>query len=284
MPVMNTNGTYFNFNLGKFNKVISTIAKEKVIIDYNNLSGVYIFTSDNLDYKTSDVYKPSKTEKPISTKTKYVGRPSNREKTLAAIEKYPPAAYRETKPTFSKEAILLIPHHQMQVLKSTKFSEMEDVISRLNQVAKVTPKLYGQDGVKDKMIYLHYFYGSQDWFVTELDQSTGESFGYADLGYGAELGYMSIPEFVKNGKVELDFYFEPKRWSAIKQDGDSAFEKQNKTVKPLAEKPKSIPAKADDSELKDAVRGLEAFMKTTSDATEKSQLKQAINGLKALLK
>jgi hypothetical protein len=37
MPVMNTNGTYFNFNLGKFNKVISTIAKEKVIIDYNKI-------------------------------------------------------------------------------------------------------------------------------------------------------------------------------------------------------------------------------------------------------
>lgn len=408
MPVMNTNGTNFNFNVGKFNDVISTIGKEKVIIDYNTLSNVYIFTSDNLDFNTSDVYKPKKSDKPISTKTKYVGRPSNREKTLAAIEKNPPAAYRETKPTFSSEAIKLIPHHQMQVLKSTKFSEMEDVISRLNSVAKVTPKLYGQDGVKDKMIYLHYFYANQDWYVTELDKSTGECFGYANLGYGAELGYMSIPEFVSNGKVELDFYFEPKKWSAIAKPDDSAFEKQNKAVKPLVEKPKSIPktikpdfetqtfsakddfgrpflfivgetptdkqgaikylnngywidnqkgfnglitsyfkdidtmknnisakyynqifneetlskskplkekvlgieykvgtkghAKAvaqkkqfeeisksesgtsDDNELKDAVRGLEAFMKTTSDATEKAQLKQAINGLKALSK
>lgn len=239
MPVMNTNGTYFNFNVGKFNNVISTIGKEKVIIDYNTLSSVYIFTSDNLDYKTSDAYKPTKVDKPVSAKTKYVGRPSNREKTMAAIERNPPVALKETKPTFSSDAIKLIPNHQMKVLKSTNFSEMEDVISRLNSVAKVLPKLYGQDGVKDKMIYLHYFYSNQDWFVTELDQSTGECFGYADLGYGAELGYMSIPEFVSNGKVELDFYFEPKRWSAIAKPEESAFEKQNKAVKPLAEKPKS---------------------------------------------
>ncbi len=363
MPVMNTNGTYFNFNVGKFNNVISTIGKEKVIIYYNTLSSVYIFTSDNLDYKTSDAYKPIKVDKPVSTKTKYVGRPSNREKTMAAIERNPPVALKETKPTFSSEAVKLIPNHQMKVLKSTNFSEMEDVISRLNSVAKVTPKLYGQDGVKDKMIYLHYFYADQDWFVTELDQSTGECFGYADLGYGAELGYMSIPEFVSNGKVELDFYFEPKKWSAIAKPDESAFEKQNKPklipAKPTEkerdieaelnhyrnllkniDKPlykqynkknvekiiaeledKITPAKptekvlgieykvgtkghakavaqkkqfeeisksesgiSDDSELKDAVRGLEAFMKTTSDATEKSQLKQAINGLKALLK
>lgn len=313
MPVMNTNGTNFNFNVGKFNDVISTIGKEKVIIDYNTLSNVYIFTSDNLDFNTSDVYKPKKSDKPISTKTKYVGSPSNREKTLAAIEKNPPAAYRETKPTFSSEAIKLIPHHQMQVLKSTKFSEMEDVISKLNSVAKVTPKLYGQDGVKDKMIYLHYFYANQDWYVTELDKSTGECFGYANLGYGAELGYMSISEFVSNGKVELDFYFEPKKWSEISPEKATAFEKQNKAVKPLAKPTEKVlgteykvgtkgHAKAvaqkkqfddlsksesgisEDAELKNAIRGLEAFMKTTSNATEKSQLKQAINGLKALSK
>lgn len=279
MPVMNTNGTYFNFNVGKFNNVISTIGKEKVIIDYNTLSSVYIFTSDNLDYKTSDAYKPTKVDKPkIDKPIKNII--SKEPKT------YPAAIKTMDKPIakFTPEAVTLIPKHQLKVVKNVGNKEFEQTIIDINNIVARIPKLYGQDGIKDKMVYLHYFYGDQDWFVTELDKSTGECFGYADLGYGAELGYMSIPEFVSNGKVELDFYFEPKKWSAIAKPDDSAFEKQNKAVKPLAEKPKSIPAKADNAELKDAVRGLEAFMKTTSDATEKSQLKQAINGLKALLK
>jgi hypothetical protein len=40
----------------------------------------------------------------------------------------------------------------------------------------------------------------------------------------------------------------------------------------------------EDSELKDAIRGLEAFMRTSNKPSEKSQLTQAIKGLKALLK
>lgn len=279
MPVMNTNGTYFNFNVDKLSRAISTIGKEKVVIDYNTLSSVYIFTSDNLDYKTSDAYKPTKVDKPkIDKPIKNII--SKEPKT------YPAAIKTMDKPIakFTPEAVTLIPKHQLKVVKNVGNKEFEQTIIDINNIVARIPKLYGQDGIKDKMVYLHYFYGDQDWFVTELDKSTGECFGYADLGYGAELGYMSIPEFVSNGKVELDFYFEPKKWSAIAKPNDSAFEKQNKAVKPLAEKPKSIPAKADNAELKDAVRGLEAFMKTTSDATEKAQLKQAINGLKALLK
>jgi len=136
----------------------------------------------------------------------------------------------KNKNTFSKNALKVIPIHQMKVLKSTNFSEMDDTITRINEAVFSVPKLYGQDGVPDKMIYLHYFYGNQDWYITEYDRNSHDAFGYVNLGYGAEMGYMSIPEIVENGKIELDFYFEPTLWSEIDGKKESAFEKQNKNT------------------------------------------------------
>ena len=69
MPLSYTNGNYFNFGVEPINRVISTIGKEKVIAEYTELNRSYIFTSDNLDFNTSDVYKPEKEiSKPIKIK------------------------------------------------------------------------------------------------------------------------------------------------------------------------------------------------------------------------
>jgi hypothetical protein len=133
------------------------------------------------------------------------------------------------KPEFSPEAIKIVPKHQLKFLKSIDFSEQEDATENVNNAVSSVPKLYGQDGVPDKMIYLHYFYGNQDWYVTEYDKASGEFFGYVDLGYGAEMGYMSVAEIINNGKVELDFYFTPTLWSEIDSDKESSFDKQNNT-------------------------------------------------------
>jgi hypothetical protein len=62
MPLSYTNGNYFNFGVEPINRVISTIGKEKIIAEYTELNRSYLFTSDNLDFNTSDVYKPVKTE------------------------------------------------------------------------------------------------------------------------------------------------------------------------------------------------------------------------------
>lgn len=223
MPMMFTNGNYFNFNLEALNSAISTIGKEKVLVDYTDLNRAYLFTSDNLDFKTSDVYKPIKTE----TKKVPTAKPIKQVVAKQIVSVSKPVA-----PKLTPEAIKVIPLHQLSVLRKNNFSEFEDNIVTLNNIVARVPKLYGQDSVKDKVVYLHYFYGNQDWYVTELDKSTGECFGYANLGYGAELGYMSIPEFVENGKVELDFYFEPKVWSKIDGEKETSFEKQNKSSKP----------------------------------------------------
>lgn len=63
MPVKDANGNYLNLNVAKLKDVIASIGKEKCQVYYNDLLGIYVFTSENLNYKTSDVYKPEKPKK-----------------------------------------------------------------------------------------------------------------------------------------------------------------------------------------------------------------------------
>ena len=80
------------------------------------------------------------------------------------------------------------------------------------------PKTYEQDGKGDEaVVHLHYFRGGMDWYITEKDmeEEQNQAFGLADLGYGGELGYISIQELIDNG-VELDLYWEPKTLAEVK--------------------------------------------------------------------
>jgi hypothetical protein len=72
-------------------------------------------------------------------------------------------------------------------------------------------KIYEQDGAGDAaIVHLHYFTSSGDWYITERDTSVAQhqAFGVADLGYGPELGYISIAELIANG-AELDLHWTP---------------------------------------------------------------------------
>ncbi len=96
-----------------------------------------------------------------------------------------------------------------------------DKIVEFAEIINTMPKTYEQDGKgRQAIAYLHYFRGNQNWYITEKDIGTPEepgqrqAFGLADLGYGGELGYISIPELVTAG-VELDLYFEPKTLEEI---------------------------------------------------------------------
>jgi len=74
------------------------------------------------------------------------------------------------------------------------------------------PKVYEQDGLgEEAIVYLHYFHGSCDWHITERDMTPEQiqAFGRANLGYGAESGYISIQELIEN-QVELDLHWTPK--------------------------------------------------------------------------
>ena len=70
---------------------------------------------------------------------------------------------------------------------------------------------------EDPIAYLHYFHGSLDAYITERDTSGDQlqAFGKINLGYGTELGYISILELIECG-VELDLYFKPVPLSQVK--------------------------------------------------------------------
>jgi hypothetical protein len=71
---------------------------------------------------------------------------------------------------------------------------------------------YETDGQGDNaVVYLHYFLNGCDWYITEKDMEDDQlqAFGYANLGYGGELGYISIQEIVTVG-AELDLHWTPK--------------------------------------------------------------------------
>lgn len=114
-----------------------------------------------------------------------------------------------------------MPSSELSTMASACYSEEKqfffDKAVEIEQRILNMPETYGQDGLGDKaIVYLHYFKGSFDWWITEKDSDPeqNQAFGFADMGE-PELGYISIPELVANG-VELDLYFTPKTLEAVK--------------------------------------------------------------------
>ena len=77
------------------------------------------------------------------------------------------------------------------------------------------PRSYQTEGQGNRaMVYLHYFRGSIDAWITELDSNPEQNYAFGKIcmtgdGSDAEWGYISIPELTENG-VELDLYWTPK--------------------------------------------------------------------------
>lgn len=95
--------------------------------------------------------------------------------------------------------------------------------SRLDQI----PRLYVTENIplQDKLLYLHFFIGGSDWYVTEFD-GNDMFFGYVVLNgdlHCAEWGYFSFSE-LKEIRVagwleidcELEEFWEVKMFSKIK--------------------------------------------------------------------
>lgn len=92
-----------------------------------------------------------------------------------------------------------------------KMLEMRDMFNTM-------PKTHDTDGKgDDAIVYLHYFRGGMDWYITERDMEDyqAQAFGLADLGYGGELGYISIEE-LKANNIELDIHWTPKALRIVK--------------------------------------------------------------------
>lgn len=115
-----------------------------------------------------------------------------------------------------------IPLAQRQTLTDLcRHSEEKDffcnMIIDLAARIQAMPKTYEQqDKGAQAIVYLHYFYGNCDWYITEKDMGTADepgqhqAYGWADIGYGGEYGYTSIVELQTIRGVELDLYWTPK--------------------------------------------------------------------------
>jgi hypothetical protein len=98
-----------------------------------------------------------------------------------------------------------------------------DKICELHQAIQAMPKTYDQDGLGSKaVVHLHYFYRHADWYITEKDvlQNQSQAFGLADLGYGGEMGYISLIEITGLG-AELDFHWTPKTLAAVREQSET---------------------------------------------------------------
>lgn len=120
-----------------------------------------------------------------------------------------------------------MPSNQIRVIvNSMRGEEKQFFFNKVCELAELInkmPKTYEQDGKGDQATaYLHYFRGNMDWYITEKDEGSPEdqrqiqAFGLADLGYGSELGYISIVEILEN-QIELDMYFTPTTLENIKE-------------------------------------------------------------------
>lgn len=88
------------------------------------------------------------------------------------------------------------------------------------------PPLYSTENVPvtDKIIHLHFFVGSCDWYIAELDVEDLRAFGYVNLGDPnmAEWGYVPLDklEAVRVGPgfvVERDLDWTPRPLPTIGQ-------------------------------------------------------------------
>ena len=81
------------------------------------------------------------------------------------------------------------------------------------------PRTYQTEGIamKDKVVHLHYFRGSVDSWIIELDVSAPEDGGQhlqawgqqrVNPAWGRGTGYISIPELLDAG-MELDLHWKP---------------------------------------------------------------------------
>lgn len=117
-----------------------------------------------------------------------------------------------------------IPKAQLGVIRSSMLSSKErdyfsGLLQELTKIVNTMPVTYEQDGMGDNAIaYLHYFSGNANWYITEADMINGttQAFGYADLGFGGEYGYIGINQLVAQPSIELDLHWAPISIAEIK--------------------------------------------------------------------
>jgi len=109
------------------------------------------------------------------------------------------------------------------VFKSSWYTPRHPVVNDVSgprharhAIGQTMPKTYESTAKgRAALAHLHYFIGGCDWWIVEKDADPDhagqvQAFGIADLGMGAELGYISIPELLENGAALDLYYTDPK--------------------------------------------------------------------------
>jgi len=112
-----------------------------------------------------------------------------------------------------------------ELLHGEEGAHFAEILIGLKHRIDAMPESYQTDGQgENAIVYLHYFYGSFDAWVTEKDAGDGtddkrqhQAFGWASFNgkSEAELGYLSIEEYLQAGIIELDLYWEPKPFKDV---------------------------------------------------------------------
>ena len=96
-------------------------------------------------------------------------------------------------------------------LSGSESSYFQDVAKKISKTVSKAPVIYETNGRGDKVKpVLHYFWGNVDIYITEIDKSSNEHFGYTNIGYGLEAGYIDLDYIFKSiPLINLDFNFKP---------------------------------------------------------------------------
>lgn len=134
-----------------------------------------------------------------------------------------------------KEQLLrqFIPKGEYEMVRNS--AEHKEILENLYKMISEMPVNYEQDGLGDhKVVFLHYFIGGSDWYITEKDKGDPENNDFSQLqAYGfailngdsemAESGY--IPIDTEEGLtaiegMQLDLFFTPTTLMQIKKKHD----------------------------------------------------------------
>ena len=104
-------------------------------------------------------------------------------------------------------------------LRGSESSYFNEVAKKISEVIEKAPAIYETDGEGEEVKpIIHYFYGNVDIYITEVDKYSREHFGYTDIGYGLEAGYVNLEYIFKSlPLINLDFNFVPETISKYRR-------------------------------------------------------------------
>ena len=106
----------------------------------------------------------------------------------------------------------IIPWQELEVINKSR--ELRKVVQDMADRIDHIPAIYETEGNGEAQCVLHYFdtMGAADWYIFEVDQETGEAFGFTTLSGdiadpNAEFGYFDLYDLCKVARINLDLHF-----------------------------------------------------------------------------